>query len=102
MPIIDFHEFVHLLLFAPKGLNNGHTAQVLLNKRIEIADFSSNLLKSSFYTALKPSCSNKKYGNNTKANQNQHRIEEEEHSTKHNCYSKQVAKNDKYSLRENL
>ena len=45
---------------------------------------------------------NKKYGNNTKANQHQHRVEEEEHGTKHHCDSKKVAKNDQYSLRENL
>ena len=48
-----FFEFVQFLLLAPEGLDNGHTAQVLLNEgSIEVTHLGTHPLEGAFNTLV--------------------------------------------------
>ena len=99
---IDGFKLAHFLSFTSEGLYDGHPPEVLLYERIEVAHFITYGLEGAFDASLEPTGGNKKHGDNAKADEHEHRVEEEEHGKEHHRDAEQVAKDDEDSFREYL
>ena len=98
MARVDFVETACFFAFATEQLDDGHSGEAFLDKRIEGCNLIANVGEGAFNAALKPARGHKQNRNHRQTHRDHSGIKEQKHGNEHHRNLEQVAKNHQQAL----